>query len=161
MNSISRFVSFFLRMILLYSIFMLPYQLYLLDIRTNVFPSLDLIIIFLLSIKYSQLNYIKLFLIGMFLDYLNGFDGCIYPLILILSECALRYFQSSNHLNYLSKLTLFVYYISCATLIKYIIFSFITSNNIFLASLLMQYLTTILIYPLIYMPLATLLKLAK
>lgn len=161
MYSIPAFVMFFWRITLLYSLFMLPYQLYLLDIRTNVFPSLDLIIIFLLSIKYSKLNYILLFLIGMFLDYLNGFDRCIYPLILILSECALRYFRSSNHLNYLSKLTLFVYYISCATLIKYIIFSLIASNNVFLASLLMQYLTTILIYPLIYMPLATLLKLAK
>lgn len=161
MNNISKFASCFSRIILVYSIFMIPYQVYLLDIRTNIFPSMDLVVIFLLSIKYSKLSYIQLFLLGIFLDYLNGFEGCIYPIILILSECALRYLRSSNNLNYASKLTLFVYYMSVVTLIKYVMFSLIASNNIYFPSLLMQYLTTILFYPLIYIPLAKLLKLAR
>ena len=161
MNGVSNFVLVFSRVILVYSMFMLPYQLYLLDIRTNIFPSLDLVIIFLLSIKYSKISYIKLFLLGMFLDYLNGFEGCIYPIILISSECVLRYLRPNNNLNYVSKLTLFVYYMSFVTVIKYVMFSLIASNNLYLPSLFMQYLTTVLVYPLIYAPLAKLLKLAK
>lgn len=161
MNAVSSFILVFSRVILVYSIFMLPYQLYLLDIRTNIFPSLDLVIIFLLSIKYSKISYIKLFLLGIFLDYLNGFESCIYPIILISSECVLRYFRSNNNLNYVSKLTLFVYYMGFVTFIKYVMLSLIVPNNIYFPSVLMQYLTTILFYPLIYVPLAKLLKLAK
>lgn len=140
---------------------MLPYQLYLLDIRTNIFPSIDLVIIFLLSIKYSKISYIKLFLLGMFLDYLNGFEGCIYPIILISSEYVLRYLRSNNNLNYVSKLTLFVYYMGFVTFVKYVMFSLLAPNNIYFPSVLMQYLTTILFYPLIYVPLSKLLQLAK
>ena len=161
MNGVSKFISVFSRVILVYSLFMLPYQLYLLDIRTNIFPSVDLVIIFLLSIKYSKISYIKLFLLGVFLDYLNGFEGCIYPIILICAECVLRYLRPNNNLDYVSKLTLFVYYMSFVMLIKYVMFSLIASNNLYLPSLFMQYLTTILVYPLIYVPLAKLLKLAK
>lgn len=161
MNGVSNFLSVFVRVILVYSVFMLPYQLYLFDIRTNIFPSIDLVIIFLLSIKYSKINYIKLFLLGMCLDYLNGFEGCIYPIILISSECVLRYLRSNNNLNYVSKLTLFVYYMGVVTVVKYVMFSLIAPNNLYFPSVLMQYLTTILFYPLIYVPLAKLLKLAK
>ncbi len=161
MNGVSNFLSVFLRVILVYSVFMLPYQLYLFDIRTNIFPSIDLVIIFLLSIKYSKINYIKLFLLGMCLDYLNGFEGCIYPIILISSECVLRYLRSNNNLNYVSKLTLFVYYMGVVTVVKYVMFSLMAPNNLYFPSVLMQYLTTILFYPLIYVPLAKLLKLAK
>lgn len=161
MNNVSEFISFLLRIILVYSIFMLPYQLYLFDIKTDILPSIDLLIIFLLSIKYSKISYIKLFLLGIFLDYLNGFEGCIYPIILICAECVLRYLRPNNNLNYVSKLTLFVYYMSFVTVIKYVMFSLIASNNLYLPSLFMQYLTTVLVYPLIYAPLAKLLKLAK
>lgn len=161
MNNISNFFWISLRTICLYLIFITPYQLYLLDIRTDIFPSLDLIIIFLLSMKYTRLGYMKLFLLGIFIDYLNGLERCIYPIILILSELALRYVRSYIYLNCVFELTLFIYYISVVNIIKYLVLCVLKLDNIHLTAAFMQYVTTILVYPLIHILVSKVMKLAK
>lgn len=145
---------------LLYLVFMSPYQSYLF-IDTNIFPRLDLIIIFLVTLK-RRANFILLFFIGIFLDYLNSTYHGMYPFILISGDLIIRkIYDNMSNINYQIKLLLFLYYLSFCIITKYLFFVILGNGNLPSLTVIFQYINTILAYPVIYLLTANSLKFVR
>ena len=144
-----------------YIIFITPYQLQSVNIDSEIFPSLDLIVIFVIMV-HNRIGYLTLFILGLFIDYLNTSSFGMYSFILITAELLIRSFiQRMESITYLLKILLFISFYSFITVIKYLTFSIVDLVDLPIGALLMQYFTTILSYPIVYLVLEKIMNLRK
>ena len=134
----------------MYMVFMAPYQMHLMNHSAVIFPSLDMIVLFIIMINYD-IGYISLFLIGLLLDSLNGSYSGLYSMILISAAILIRYLKRKiQYMSFLLKFALFICFYLFVVICKYTVFSIIDSNSLPIFEIIVQYFVTILSYPLIY-----------
>ena len=129
-------------------LFLLPFNMHIFGLSCNIFPALDLIIIYYLTVQKKLYNR-HLFFIGIFLDGLYIVPLGIHSFILISANIILEYLRRYFAVKgYQTDLLIFSLYCAVAMTIKYILLTIVGENYIEGISIIFYYLTTILIYPL-------------
>jgi cell shape-determining protein MreD len=128
----------------------LPLNQHLFGFYSEIFPALDLIIIYYIS-TYKKIKYWQLFIIGIFLDQLYALPAGLSSFALILAEKILRYYTKWLLLKeYTTNLTIFCAYTAFIMIIKYLIITILSPSHIDGMSILFYFITTILAYPIMH-----------
>lgn len=135
--------------ILLYILFLviLPIQIFQLGYKTNIFPAVELGIIFYFT-TYQNLRYWQVFIIGLILDQLYYLPNGTSSLILLTSHFGLFMVGHWFSLRaYLSNFFIFCGYALYIIVAKYLIITVLSNEYIEGVGVYFYYLTTILSYP--------------
>ncbi|WPY01330.1 hypothetical protein Trichorick_01240 [Candidatus Trichorickettsia mobilis] len=132
----------------LFLLLLLPLVLYRLGIESEIFPALEIIIIYYFSLNY-QIKYWQIFIIGIFLDQLYHFPIGTSAVTFLLTNLLLNKLRiwlviRTSTINFI----VFCSYAFLALVIRYLIFTSKISSSLNLVTILFQYLTTIFSYPL-------------
>lgn len=148
-----KIISYTLVASYIFLISLMPIKLYklgLLEIFAEIFPALDLIVIYYFASNYNVKNW-QLLLIGFFLDQLYIMPSGANALILILANNSLKYSRNFFILKHWhSRLFGFYLYTFMILVAKYIVISL--TNNEFIFNFQVacfHYFTTITAYPVI------------
>lgn len=140
------------------------YKLGLIDIFGQIFPALDVVIIYYFS-TYTNVRYWMLFIIGIILDHVYQLPVSLNSFIFITSNILLNYISRWFILK--DEITnVFIFYAYSGVIIGFRYIIFLTKNNYGLEgfSIYFYYLTTIFSYPilrfLIHKPLTALTRYA-
>ena len=129
----------------------MPYELFKIGYHSNIFPALDIIIIYFFS-THRTVKYWHLCILGIILDQLYNMPMGVNPLILIFAKKTLDYTIKSLLLqnNYLSNMLLFCAYSFLVVSLRYLAATIFGNYHIQGISIYFYYLTTILSYPIFY-----------
>ncbi|GAB4162391.1 MAG: hypothetical protein Tsb006_0580 [Rickettsiaceae bacterium] len=134
----------------LFILFILPFNQHVFGIFCEIFPALDLAIVYYLS-THRTLQYWQLFIFGIFLDQLYTLPPGTNSFALIIAELGLKYSRKWFFVrNYTTNLITFCAYSIFVTSIKYLIVTVLSTNHIEGAAIFFYLITTILAYPAMY-----------
>lgn len=139
-----------IRFFLLYLLFLLPYQVYEFGIDMDIFPRIDIVIIFICA-TLGMLQFWHLFILGIFIDYLNGSFYGMSSLILMVCQLTLKLIQLKiPYWSFNLKIGIFAFYFLIFNIFEYIIFALMSSGKVSNILIIFQYFTTIFSFALIY-----------
>jgi hypothetical protein len=150
MNIVQNFFTKGLIVFYLALLFFLPLQWHKISSYGEIFPALDIIIIYYIMTYYYPKNW-HLFIYGIFVDKLYNFPLGSSALILILSYQALKLLSHWFVLrDYFTNLVIFYAYSFLIILSRYILITIKSPYSLEGIVVLFYFLTTISAYPLIY-----------
>jgi cell shape-determining protein MreD len=149
-DTLKQNISYFTNVIIFLGLLSFQTQQLLIGLRLDIFPAIEMILFFHLSIN-KKLNYWQCFFIGLICDQLNSITLGINAILFICSEYILRkailYFTSQK--NSFTELLIFYAYAAIFILLKYILIISNGINALDMMTLFFYFLTTIFSYPLI------------
>lgn len=149
LKTISKFLLILLLLIYLALIWLLPFEWYKIGMYGEIFPALDIIIIYYLS-TYKKIQYWHLFIIGLFIDQLYHFPLGVSPLVFIFMSWFLRKIGEWFLLkNYITNYIIFCIYSMCIIFLRYMFITIKGINHIEGFAIFFYYLTTIFSYPIV------------
>ncbi len=149
-NKIKSIILMVLIYLYLILIFVSPFELTKYIYYSEIFPAIDLGVLYFISNKY-RVKYWHLFIVGFFFDKLYSMPLGTNSLILILSQGFINYLRQWFLIKkYTINIMLFIPYCFNVIISRYIIVTIYSRHYIEIESVLFYILTTILSYPLIF-----------
>lgn len=145
-----RLINKFLIISFLLNLFILPFNIYIFNLSNEIFPALDLIIIYYFS-THKKIYHWQLFIIGIFLDQLYNNAIGINSLILIIADLAFSYINKLCLIKkYETNIIIFCGYAFFVIAARYCFITILSTNYIEGNAIVFYYITTIFSYPIMY-----------
>jgi len=133
----------------LFILLLLPFQWYQIGVYKEIFPALDLIIVYYLS-THKKMTYFYLFVIGLMIDQLYCFPIGLSSITLIISHFILLIISKWLTLkDYVTNVTMFCLYSVFVTGFRYLLITIGSTQYMENNSIYFYLLTTIFAYPVI------------
>ncbi len=133
-----------------FNIFILSQNLYIFNLSSEIFPALELSIIFYIS-TYRKISYWHLLIIGLFLDQLYSTPLGVNSLILIIASLILKYICKLCVIKkYSTNIIIFCGYAFFLITARYIFITILSINYIEGNAIFFYLITTIFSYPIMY-----------
>lgn len=146
-NLIQRLFTISIIALYITMLFLLPLEWHKISYYSEIFPAIDLIIIYYLMTYYNLKNW-HLFIYGMLVDQLYNFPLGSNSIILILSYQGVRLLSHWFLLrDYFTNLIIFYVYCFFVILSRYLVITIKSAHHIEGFTILFYFLTTILFYP--------------